>query len=137
MMTDTTEKREALEIRPQNEYPSLIRNMAKPNMVSTESDVLSRVKAFLPELEQANQTLLDKMKTQPASDFDIENVNESQNHIEMNIYAGLLEEKESKVEGTKSAQVLLEEILGNASSSSNEDSGDEDESMDTNKTGKP
>eukprot|EP00039_Didymoeca_costata_P012008 m.171834 g.171834 ORF g.171834 m.171834 type:complete len:73 (-) comp15357_c0_seq7:2239-2457(-) len=52
MMTDTTEKREALEIRPQNEYPSLIRNMAKPNMVSTESDVLSRVKAFLPELEQ-------------------------------------------------------------------------------------
>eukprot|EP00039_Didymoeca_costata_P012010 m.171837 g.171837 ORF g.171837 m.171837 type:complete len:107 (-) comp15357_c0_seq8:2001-2321(-) len=85
----------------------------------------------------ANQTLLDKMKTQPASDFDIENVNESQNHIEMNIYAGLLEEKESKVEGTKSAQVLLEEILGNASSSSNEDSGDEDESMDTNKTGKP
>ena len=42
--------------------------------------VLSQVKSFLPQLEMANQDLLNK----PAEDLDIENVsNDQDNYIEM------------------------------------------------------
>lgn len=45
--------------------------------------VLSRVKAFLPEMESANRSLEEALREQPASDFDIEHVEEGDAHIQM------------------------------------------------------
>ncbi|KAJ8655752.1 hypothetical protein O0I10_008638 [Lichtheimia ornata] len=65
----------------------------KPNMykVSPPSDILSRVQAFLPQLQTANSELDQK----DPSELDIENVNEEQEgqYIEMNLGLGVFEAK--------------------------------------------
>lgn len=45
--------------------------------------VLSRIQQFLPEIAAANSKLEEQLKTQPQDNFDIENVDEEQPHIEM------------------------------------------------------
>ena len=55
--------------------PKLVMDMGKPNIMAMgPSSLLSRVKAFLPELQQANTKLEDAMASNPATDFDIEQV---------------------------------------------------------------
>ena len=44
--------------------------------------VLSRIKEFLPQMEQANRKLEEKMKS-TTSEFDIEAVNSTEPYIEM------------------------------------------------------
>ncbi len=45
--------------------------------------MLSRVQNFLPQLAEANSKLTEQLKTQPATDFDIEAVAETGPYIEM------------------------------------------------------
>jgi len=58
-----------------------------------KSNVLNRVQQFLPQLQAANTKLAAAMQTRPKEEFDIENVNEEDEHIEMNLAVGLLEEQ--------------------------------------------
>ncbi|ORY97386.1 hypothetical protein BCR43DRAFT_489686 [Syncephalastrum racemosum] len=73
----------------------------KPKMfkVQPNSDILSRVQAFLPQMQQANQSL---ERADPAA-LDIENVDEDEEqYIEMNLGLGVLEEKKKKGTGSSS-----------------------------------
>lgn len=45
--------------------------------------VLSRVRDFLPAMESANKSLEEALRERPASEFDIENVADDTEHIEM------------------------------------------------------
>ncbi|KAL4624968.1 hypothetical protein GN956_G18169 [Arapaima gigas] len=47
------------------------------------SNVLDRLQRFLPQIAQANEKLRLEMESSPASQFDIENVEESEKVIEM------------------------------------------------------
>ncbi|KAL6069195.1 NET domain-containing protein [Balamuthia mandrillaris] len=62
------------------------------------SSVLSRVKSFLPQLQQANETLKQEMEIKPAAEFDIENVDESQPYIEMNLTIPEFKDDETNAE---------------------------------------
>ncbi|KAI8388657.1 uncharacterized protein BYT42DRAFT_611675 [Radiomyces spectabilis] len=64
-------------------------NERKTYKVEAPSDLLSRIQAFLPQLESANKELEN---TDP-SNLDIENVNEEDQYIEMNLGLGVYEEK--------------------------------------------
>jgi hypothetical protein len=73
----------------------------KPKMfkIQSNSDILSRVQAFLPQMQQANESL---ERADPAA-LDIENVNEDEEqYIEMNLGLGVLEEKRKKTGGSSS-----------------------------------
>ncbi|CAO3697406.1 unnamed protein product [Rhizopus microsporus] len=109
---------------------------------SSTLDVLSRVQAFLPHIQQANQQLL----TKDTSELNIENVNEDEGqYIEMNLGLGVYdlrnkddgsdneEEQEETIKLPTDAgsdkkpiiQVLNKDDTDSDSDSSEEDSDDE------------
>ncbi|CEG65356.1 hypothetical protein RMATCC62417_02158 [Rhizopus microsporus] len=109
---------------------------------SSTLDVLSRVQAFLPQIQQANQQLL----TKDTSELNIENVNEDEGqYIEMNLGLGVYdltnkgdgsdneEEQEETIKLPTDAgcdkkpiiQVLNKDDTDSDSDSSKEDSDDE------------
>lgn len=74
-----------------NDIPDLLAaNNRKTFSVGPPSDILSRVQAFLPQLQKANEEL----ETADPKSLDIENVEEEDGqYIEMNLGLGVYEEK--------------------------------------------
>ncbi|KAI8049591.1 hypothetical protein BDF22DRAFT_699554 [Syncephalis plumigaleata] len=74
-------------------------SMTKPNItrISAPNDLLSKVAAFLPQMEQANQVLLHQVEADPQQ-FDIEAVSDDEEYIEMNLGLGVLEKKHADAE---------------------------------------
>lgn len=85
----------------------------KPNIKRSQStrgaqDIRERLASFLPQLAEANKLLT----TRPATAHNIEDVEDDEQHIEMNLGLGVLEEKSGQ---------------SDHSSSSDEDESEEDE----------
>lgn len=87
---------ELLHVDPKNAFSSFVINKDKdakttqrqqpPSITRVEaSSVLNRVKNFLPVMASANQHLEKEIKESSPSKFNIEDVDESENYIEMNI----------------------------------------------------
>lgn len=73
--------------------------MQKPTIGKVErSALLGKLKQFIPELEKANQKLEAEMSVRPASEFDVENVEEGQAHIEMDLACGIIDLKDRAAE---------------------------------------
>ncbi|CAO3637684.1 unnamed protein product [Mucor hiemalis] len=74
-----------------NDIPDILAaNDRKTFTVGPSSDILSRVQAFLPQLQKANEQL----ETANPKTLDIENVEEEDGqYIEMNLGLGVYEEK--------------------------------------------
>jgi len=45
--------------------------------------VLGRLQSFLPRMKEANDSLADAMRERPQEEFDIEAVDEEDQHVEM------------------------------------------------------
>ncbi|XP_029351304.1 NOP protein chaperone 1 [Echeneis naucrates] len=67
------------------------------------SSVLERLQDFLPQLAEANEKLKQQMEEAPARHFDIENVEEAQEVIEMDVALGELGEADSTSEDDSSS----------------------------------
>eukprot|EP00040_Diaphanoeca_grandis_P039510 m.259254 g.259254 ORF g.259254 m.259254 type:complete len:160 (-) comp37797_c0_seq1:272-751(-) len=115
-----TKSSELLDCKPSNpaddgaKLRQLLGGMSRPPTFRMDaSSVLDRVKAFLPEMEKANTNLEQEMKTRPASDFDIETLTEGvDNHVEMNIFAGVFENKtEADKDGEDASGNVAHEAL--------------------------
>ncbi|KAJ3076461.1 hypothetical protein HDU98_002905 [Podochytrium sp. JEL0797] len=61
--------------------------------VQPQSDLLAKVASFLPQLKQANQQLSVDLEsgTSTKEDFDIEHVDEDEQHIEMDLGLGVFD----------------------------------------------
>ncbi|KAI9244799.1 hypothetical protein BY458DRAFT_591334 [Sporodiniella umbellata] len=72
------------------DQPTFLSTEKKTYQLSSSSDVLSRVQAFLPKIQQANEIL----KHEDASKLDIENVDkDAEQYIEMNLGLGVYDTK--------------------------------------------
>ncbi|XP_073694715.1 NOP protein chaperone 1 [Garra rufa] len=95
------------------------------------SGVLNRLQSFLPQIEQANDTLRQQMEEAPAGFFDIESVEDAEKVIEMDVALVELEDSDSSEEDDSSPSTSSS---SSSSSSTEEDSSDEEEQTVTTKT---
>ncbi|KAF2074080.1 hypothetical protein CYY_004609 [Polysphondylium violaceum] len=80
-----------------NNNSSSTTNRVKPTFSRLpESSLLSRVKDFLPKLKEANIDLQKRMDNN--EDVSIEKVKKGEEHIQMNLALGVLEQKEGVTE---------------------------------------
>jgi len=87
-----------------------------PHGTDAPSELLSRVQAFLPQLEASNRALLRRAQEDPSS-VDIENVEECEEHyIEMNLGLGVFEDR-SKASTTSNDMSDSDSDSSNTSSS--------------------
>jgi len=95
------------------------------------SKLLDKVKAFLPQIQHANQQLEDALKMGRNPDrYNIEIVDESQPYIEMNI--GLMEESSSSdAEENNEKDITLDvnKTAGNSFERSSDSSSDSEETL--------
>lgn len=68
--------------------------MIDPKVLSDASDLASRLKAFLPQMQQANSELAER-----GAGMSMEDVDDEEEHIEMSLGLGVLEQK--KADGLK------------------------------------
>ncbi|KAF5375701.1 hypothetical protein D9615_009365 [Tricholomella constricta] len=121
----TLEKLNASSFTPATAPPSLNlpAERPKPHFVPP-SDLLSRVQAFLPELEASNAVLQQRLQDDPRS-VDIENVEDgAEQYIEMNLGLGLFEQRGSHA----TASGNNESMSSSSDSGSNSDSDSADDS---------
>jgi hypothetical protein len=110
--------------------PSPMHPTPKPAIGKVErSALLGKLQTFLPVLEKANEKLSAEMAVRPASEFDIENVEEGQGpHIEMDLACGIIDLKDKAAEEAAEGAVAyggrVEEESG---SDDDEDSSDDEE----------
>eukprot|EP00656_Telonema_subtile_P032961 TRINITY_DN36302_c0_g1_i2.p2 TRINITY_DN36302_c0_g1~~TRINITY_DN36302_c0_g1_i2.p2 ORF type:complete len:105 (-),score=52.28 TRINITY_DN36302_c0_g1_i2:406-720(-) len=65
---------------------------------SDDNSLLSRMEAFLPQMKAANQKVEEELASgAPPSKFDIEAVEEDQEHIQMALHLGVGEEQVEQV----------------------------------------
>ncbi|KAJ8516148.1 hypothetical protein ONZ45_g6496 [Pleurotus djamor] len=82
------------------------------------TELLSRVQAFLPQLEASNALLAQKMQDSPAS-VDIENITEgTTEYIEMNLGLGVFEQRLGGMQGDMDVDAEEAEFSSSSSSSS-------------------
>lgn len=103
------------------------------------SNVLERVKKFLPSLQQANAQLAERLSEQPES-LDIENVEEGAPHIEMDLACGVVDLKDQHAEAAalRAMHSGTAVSLGGCSpedSSSNSSSSSDDKDDESNEIG--
>ncbi|KAG6810180.1 hypothetical protein H0H92_012971 [Tricholoma furcatifolium] len=112
------QNRQKLEIEDEDQRLSRIQP-SRPHAVP-QSDLIARVRAFLPELEASNAILEQQRQANPSS-VDIESVEEdAQQYIEMNLGLGLFSERGKAASGSGEDE----------SDSTSTDSSDEDSEMD-------
>ncbi|KAG7094248.1 hypothetical protein E1B28_007853 [Marasmius oreades] len=100
----------------------------KPHPVGP-SPLLSRVQAFLPQMEASNAELTQRMETDPSS-VDIENITEGVNqYIEMNLGLGVFTTKPSQQDTEMSP--TTSESSDSTTSNSAEDEDDSDYDSDS------
>ncbi|GLB45178.1 putative protein with domain of unknown function (DUF4598) [Lyophyllum shimeji] len=91
-----------------------------------ESELLARIRAFLPALEASNVELAQRAQNDPSS-VDIEHVDDgAEQYIEMNLGLGLFEQRGSRPEGDSE-----DESMSTSSASSSSDSEDVSTDSDT------
>jgi len=95
----------------------------QPQDIDASSDLLSRVQAFLPQLEASNKALLRRAQEDPSS-VDIENVEDEENYIEMNLGLGVFEDR-SKASTASNHESDSDSESSDTSSSSGSDSDSE------------
>ncbi|KAL6765740.1 hypothetical protein V8C86DRAFT_2448689 [Haematococcus lacustris] len=92
------------------------------------SSVLDQVRKFIPSLQAANKALERELEVRPASDLDIEHVDEGGAHIEMDLACGVFDLKdEQAVAAAEQAMArakteVVQSISSCSSSSSSNDS---------------
>eukprot|EP01114_Cavostelium_apophysatum_P020918 TRINITY_DN7152_c0_g1_i1.p1 TRINITY_DN7152_c0_g1~~TRINITY_DN7152_c0_g1_i1.p1 ORF type:complete len:283 (+),score=70.91 TRINITY_DN7152_c0_g1_i1:70-849(+) len=111
--------RELLYLDPDEQDPFLVgksnREWKRPNIEKVgPSDVLERVRSFLPQMEAANEEMQEQIDL--GADFNIEATDEDQRYIEMDLTLGILEAQDnleqSTPEGDESIEkkTLIEEL---------------------------
>ncbi|PPQ72996.1 hypothetical protein CVT26_014512 [Gymnopilus dilepis] len=91
--------------------------------VNPPTELLSRVQAFLPQIEASNALLTQRMQEDPAS-VDIEHISEgSQQYIEMNLGLGVFEDRARKMDQDQQSSSEDSEMSTSASDSSASESG--------------
>ncbi|KAJ7927583.1 hypothetical protein B0H13DRAFT_1038270 [Mycena leptocephala] len=106
-----------------------------PRSEGSLNELLTRVQAFLPEIQASNATLLQKASLDPHS-VDIENVEGDEKVIQMNLGLGLFEDRsgmegsESEPETDKNSDIDVEEedAMEEDSDESSSDTDGSDES---------
>jgi len=102
----TSKRRELLEVSDEPSIPAsfvLANDKRKQKVIPRPdygpcetSSVMSRLQSFLPELSAANETLLERLKTEGAETLDIEHLpEEGAAHIEMDLQCGVFDLKTS------------------------------------------
>jgi hypothetical protein len=109
--------------------PSPMHPTPKPAIGKVErSALLGKLQTFLPELEKANQKLSAEMAVRPASEFDIENVEEGQGpHIEMDLACGVIELKDKAAEEAAEGAVACSGRVEESGCDDDEDSSEDEE----------
>ncbi|TFK41478.1 hypothetical protein BDQ12DRAFT_386305 [Crucibulum laeve] len=80
------------------------------------TELLLRVKAFLPQLEASNAILADRMQADPSS-VDIEHVDEGmEQYIEMNLGLGVYEDRSHSKSESQDAEMSSSESISSTSS---------------------
>ncbi|CCD31328.1 hypothetical protein POMI540_2135 [Schizosaccharomyces pombe] len=80
-----------------------------PKFEITRSSLLDQCKSFLPELEKANQTLLEH----PDSQQDVQNLSDESNYIEMDLALGVLEKQpENSISEDTESEIQANENQG-------------------------
>ncbi|KII92996.1 hypothetical protein PLICRDRAFT_35161 [Plicaturopsis crispa FD-325 SS-3] len=101
----------------------------KTHAVDPPSELLSRVQAFLPQLEASNAALAEKLKNDPQS-IDIENIaDDAEQVIEMNLGLGVFEERSKSQDSISSSDESSSSDTSESDSSESEDD-DSDDSAD-------
>ncbi|KAG2183665.1 hypothetical protein INT43_006673 [Umbelopsis isabellina] len=85
--------------------------LRKTFKVAPQSDLLSRLHSFLPEIESANRQL-NELVSQDPKKVDIENVEEDGQYIEMNLGLGVFEEKKP-ADSDDESDVSVSDIIVN------------------------
>ncbi|KAJ2961072.1 hypothetical protein NQZ79_g3575 [Umbelopsis isabellina] len=85
--------------------------LRKTFKVAPQSDLLSRLHTFLPEIESANRQL-NELVSQDPKKVDIENVEEDDQYIEMNLGLGVFEEKKPS-DSDDESDVSVSDIIVN------------------------
>jgi hypothetical protein len=84
----------------------------------------------VPQLAAANAELASALSTRPASDFDVESVDEGGRHIEMDLACGVLDLRDEAAQQAAQLamdnQPLAEHVLPTGDTSSDDDEEDED-----------
>ncbi|KAF9269300.1 hypothetical protein L218DRAFT_983856 [Marasmius fiardii PR-910] len=94
------------------------------------SPLLSRVQAFLPQMEASNVELTQRMETDPSS-VDIENLTEGMDHyIEMNLGLGVFTTKTSQ-QDTEMSPATSESSDSTSSNSAEDDNSDSEYDSDS------
>jgi len=89
--------------------------------MKTSSELLSRVQAFLPEIEESNSLLAQRLKNDPKS-VDIEHMEEgTDQYIEMNLGLGVFEDR-TNIKGQEIQDADMSSSSTSESSESEEDS---------------
>jgi hypothetical protein len=91
--------------------------------------VLGRLGAFVPQLAAANESLQAALRSQPASDFDVEAVAEGGAHVEMDLACGVLELRDENAEAAAEAALAggAAQVAAVLPSESDSDSSDEED----------
>eukprot|EP01024_Parvocaulis_polyphysoides_P066486 TRINITY_DN7815_c1_g1_i1.p2 TRINITY_DN7815_c1_g1~~TRINITY_DN7815_c1_g1_i1.p2 ORF type:complete len:162 (+),score=26.20 TRINITY_DN7815_c1_g1_i1:172-657(+) len=92
---DKKRDRQLLEVTPSDKSRLLkVTDNKKPKSSDTQSnsELLSKLKSFIPKLEEANKVLEEEMRTEPIEKFDIEHIEDDDGeHIVMDLHCGLLD----------------------------------------------
>ncbi|CAO3695158.1 unnamed protein product [Umbelopsis ramanniana] len=103
LLSDTTEslKESSTDDAPPTIPPPELRKTFK---MPVKSDLMARLQTFLPELESANRQLDQVVSVDPKK-VDIENVDDSEQYIEMNLGLGVFEEKKPSTSSDEESDV--------------------------------
>ncbi|KAJ9509823.1 hypothetical protein QJQ45_011567 [Haematococcus lacustris] len=106
------------------------------------SSVLDQVRKFIPSLQAANKALERELEpgrqVRPASDLDIEHVDEGGTHIEMDLACGVFDLKDEQAVAAAEqamARAKTEVVQSNSSCSSSSSSSSDDSSCKTDEEG--
>ncbi|KAG2185644.1 hypothetical protein INT44_002437 [Umbelopsis vinacea] len=103
LLSDTTEtlQKPSTDSAPPTIPPPELRKTFK---MPVKSDLMTRLQTFLPELESANRQLDQQVSLDPKK-VDIENVDDSEQYIEMNLGLGVFEEKKASASSDEESEV--------------------------------
>ncbi|KAG1674280.1 hypothetical protein FOA52_013469 [Chlamydomonas sp. UWO 241] len=124
--------------------PTAAPTPARPDIAPVpKSSLLSRLNAFLPQIQTANADLQEQLKVRPAADFDVEGVPDDQEsgyiemegkeggYIEMDLACGLIDLKDgsalSAAESALAGGPDLDAALAAAAGHDGDDSDDSDD----------
>jgi len=93
----------------------------KPHHIEPPKELLSRLQAFLPQMEASNATLAQQIEADPQS-VDIENVADDEEIIEMNLGLGVFEDKSKRSKKRANSAEDSDDSMSDSDSSSSDDS---------------